>query len=94
MTNQNLLAIAKEYGSPIYVYDAAKIESQYNRLTGAFKKVKVYRSSIQISAKQTIPRSLTFRWSKLPVTTNKIIQHFGRVSFVRDRYQTGGYIRY
>ena len=50
MTNQNLLAIAKEYGSPIYVYDAAKIESQYNRLTGAFKKVKELRINYAVKA--------------------------------------------
>ena len=50
MTNQNLLAIAKEYGSPIYVYDAAKIESQYNRLTSAFKKVKNLRVNYAVKA--------------------------------------------
>lgn len=50
MTNQNLLAIAKEYGSPVYVYDAAKIESQYNRLTAAFKKVKNLRVNYAIKA--------------------------------------------
>ncbi|MFI8379946.1 diaminopimelate decarboxylase [Leeuwenhoekiella sp. NPDC079379] len=50
MTNQNLLAIAKEYGSPVYVYDAAKIESQYNRLTSAFKKVKELRINYAVKA--------------------------------------------
>ncbi|ETN97054.1 diaminopimelate decarboxylase [Zhouia amylolytica] len=40
MRSQDLLNIAKEYGSPVYVYDAEKIASQYERLTSAFKKVK------------------------------------------------------
>lgn len=39
MHNQ-LLQIAKEFGSPVYVYDSEKIISQYNRLTKAFSKVK------------------------------------------------------
>lgn len=40
MNNSQLLKITKDFGSPIYVYDAHKIESQYNRLTSAFSKVK------------------------------------------------------
>lgn len=40
MTNQDLLKIAREFGSPVYVYDAEKIAFQYKRLTTAFKKVK------------------------------------------------------
>ena len=37
ITNDELLAIAGEYGSPVYVYDAGKIAEQYNKLTEAFK---------------------------------------------------------
>ncbi|MGS2740643.1 diaminopimelate decarboxylase [Sinomicrobium sp. M5D2P17] len=40
MNNQDLLHIAREFGNPVYVYDAEKIISQYQRLTGAFNKVK------------------------------------------------------
>ncbi|RNL95081.1 diaminopimelate decarboxylase [Sinomicrobium pectinilyticum] len=40
MNNQDLLHIAREFGNPVYVYDAEKIISQYQRLTGAFSKVK------------------------------------------------------
>ena len=40
MEQSTLLKIAKEYGSPVYVYDAHKIEDQYKRLTQAFSKVK------------------------------------------------------
>ncbi len=37
MTQKDLLAITTEFGSPVYVYDADKIISQYKRLTDAFK---------------------------------------------------------
>ena len=39
MNEKTLLQIAKDYGSPVYVYDAHKMEDQYNRLTAAFSKV-------------------------------------------------------
>jgi diaminopimelate decarboxylase len=45
MKESTLLQIAEDYGSPIYVYDAHKIESQYERLTTAFggvKKLKIH----------------------------------------------------
>ena len=37
MTQKELLSVAEEFGSPVYVYDAEKIISQYKRLTSAFK---------------------------------------------------------
>lgn len=40
MKKEQLLNIAQEFGSPVYVYDAHKIESQYKRLTSAFSNVK------------------------------------------------------
>jgi diaminopimelate decarboxylase len=40
MDQSTLLEIAETYGSPVYVYDAHKIEEQYTRLTNAFSKVK------------------------------------------------------
>ena len=39
MTNNDLLAIASKFGHPLYVYDSAKIASQYQRLTSAFKSI-------------------------------------------------------
>ena len=33
MTNQDLLQIAEEFGTPVYVYDADSIKSQYEKLT-------------------------------------------------------------
>ncbi len=43
MTNCDLVDIALEYGNPVYVYDSAKIASQYNRLTSAFNSIKDLR---------------------------------------------------
>ena len=40
MNQDTLLQIAKDYGSPVYVYDAHKMETQYKRLTSAFSNVK------------------------------------------------------
>jgi len=40
MEQSTLLQIAEEFGSPIYVYDAHKIEAQYKRLTNAFNGVQ------------------------------------------------------
>lgn len=40
MESQTLLKITEDFGSPVYVYDADKIESQFKRLTSAFSKVK------------------------------------------------------
>ena len=43
MKSNELLTIAAEFGSPIYVYDAAKIQSQYKRLTRAFSSIASVR---------------------------------------------------
>ena len=40
MNNADLLSIAKQFGGPLYVYDAEKIKFQYNRLSNAFSGVK------------------------------------------------------
>ena len=40
MENAQLAAIAQEFGSPVYIYDSAKIISQFDRLQNAFKNVK------------------------------------------------------
>lgn len=39
MKHSDLLAISKEFGNPVYVYDADKITAQYHRLTNAFSGV-------------------------------------------------------
>lgn len=50
MTHDQLLALAQEFSSPLYVYDAQKIESQYQRLTKAFDKVGQLRINYAVKA--------------------------------------------
>ncbi|RXR19406.1 diaminopimelate decarboxylase [Flavobacterium amnicola] len=50
MEAPQLLKIANEFGSPVYVYDAAKIESQYQRLTQAFSKVEKLQINYAVKA--------------------------------------------
>ncbi|WP_109096939.1 diaminopimelate decarboxylase [Aquimarina sp. AU58] len=54
MENENLLAIANEFGSPVYVYDSSKIISQYDRLSDAFKKVKRLKLNYAVKALSNI----------------------------------------
>ena len=54
MKNQDLLAIVKEFGSPVYVYDAAKIEKQYKRLTKAFEGVQNLKIHYAVKALSNI----------------------------------------
>lgn len=54
MNNQDLLQIAREVGNPVYVYDAEKIISQYQRLTGAFSKVKNLKLNYAVKALSNI----------------------------------------
>ncbi|MEP6262094.1 MAG: diaminopimelate decarboxylase [Gillisia sp.] len=54
MTNQDLLKIARDFESPVYVYDAEKILSQYDRLTSAFKNVKDLRINYAVKALSNI----------------------------------------
>jgi diaminopimelate decarboxylase len=50
MESNQLLSIVEEFGSPLYVYDAAKIQSQYQRLTNAFSKVEKLRINYAVKA--------------------------------------------
>lgn len=54
MDNRILLNITKEFGSPVYVYDAHKIEAQYNRLTSAFSKVSHLKVNYAVKALSNI----------------------------------------
>ena len=54
MEQQDLLNIAQEYGSPVYVYNAEIITAQYKRLTTAFKKVKHLRLNYAVKALSNI----------------------------------------
>ena len=45
-----LTSISKQFGSPIYVYDAEKMEHQYKRLTQAFQNVPQLRINYAVKA--------------------------------------------
>jgi len=50
MQPKELVQLAEQFGSPLYVYDAEKIKFQYNRLTSAFSKVKQLRVNYAVKA--------------------------------------------
>lgn len=54
MDNNALLQVAKDYESPVYVYDSEKIISQYKRLTSSFSKVKKVKVNYAVKALSNI----------------------------------------
>lgn len=50
MTHQDLLAVAQEFGSPVYVYNAETMEAQFKRLKNAFAKVKQVKINYAVKA--------------------------------------------
>jgi diaminopimelate decarboxylase len=54
MKNRDLLNVVNTHGSPVYVYDAETITTQYNRLTNAFKDVKQLRLNYAVKALSNI----------------------------------------
>ena len=54
MKIEDLLSVAHTYGSPLYVYNADKISSQYQRLTAAFSSVPHLRINYAMKALSNI----------------------------------------
>ena len=54
MKPEVLQQLATEFGSPLYVYDAEKIASQYQRLTNAFNKVDRFKVHYAVKALSNI----------------------------------------
>lgn len=54
MEQKTLLQIAKDFDSPVYVYDTEKIAAQYQRLTAAFNKVKNLKIKYAVKALSNI----------------------------------------
>ena len=54
MDTKDLLSVADEFGTPVYVYDAHKIISQYERLTSAFKNVPLLKINYAVKALSNI----------------------------------------
>jgi diaminopimelate decarboxylase len=50
MENNVLTSIANQFGSPVYVYEADKMEHQYKRLTQAFQNVPQLRINYAVKA--------------------------------------------
>ena len=50
MQPKDLVQLAEQFGNPLYVYDAEKIQSQYHRLKGAFSKVERLRINYAVKA--------------------------------------------
>lgn len=61
METKTLLQIARDFDSPVYVYDSAKIESQYKRLISAFSKVKHLKVNYAVKALSNISILKYFR---------------------------------
>ncbi len=54
MQPKDLLQLSENFGSPLYVYDAQKIQFQYNRLKNAFAKVENLRINYAVKALSNI----------------------------------------
>jgi len=54
MEAKQLVQLAEEFGGPLYVYDAGKIQSQYHRLEKAFSKVPSLRINYAVKALSNI----------------------------------------
>ncbi|MDC6352521.1 diaminopimelate decarboxylase [Zeaxanthinibacter sp. PT1] len=54
MNHSDLLQVARDFGDPVYVYDAEKISSQFNRLTKAFSSVPQLRLNYAVKALSNI----------------------------------------
>lgn len=54
MKTRDLLSVSEKFGTPVYVYDAEKIEIQYNKLTSAFKGVKRLKINYAVKALSNI----------------------------------------
>ena len=54
MDTNFLLSLSEKYGTPLYVYDAEKIEAQYNRMKKAFSGVKNLKINYAVKALSNI----------------------------------------
>ncbi|WAC01836.1 diaminopimelate decarboxylase [Lacinutrix neustonica] len=54
MKNSQLLKIAEDFGSPVYIYDSEIITTQYQRLMSAFNKVKRVKINYAVKALSNI----------------------------------------
>jgi len=60
LENKQLVSLAKQYGTPLYVYDADRMAKQYNRLNDAFNGVNL---KIKYAAK-SLSNISVLKWMK------------------------------
>ena len=78
MDNQLLISLTEKYGSPLYVYNAEKIESQYNRITDAFSGVENLKLNYAVKANTNISILKLFKKLKSGIDTVAIQEvHLG-----------------
>ena len=54
MNSQQLQALAEKYGSPLYVYNADQIISQYNRIINSFSSVENLKINYAVKANTNV----------------------------------------
>jgi len=61
MDREYLLSLVEKYNSPLYVYDAEKIEEQYKRITDAFSSVKHLKINYAVKALSNVNILMLFK---------------------------------
>jgi len=69
MNRNLLLQLAKQYDTPLYVYDADKIVSQYKRMTKAFSAVKHLKINYAVKALSNLSILKVFKELKSGIDT-------------------------
>ena len=86
MKSKDLLQMAEEFGTPLFVYDANKMESQYKRLVNAFDGVKL---NIQYACKalsnQAVLQHFNALGAGLDTVSIEEVQLGLRAGFTPDR---------
>jgi len=72
MESKDLLNLTEKYGTPLYVYNANVIESQYNRIINAFKTVKKVKVNYAVKALSNISVLKLFKKLKSGLDTVSI----------------------
>ncbi|PJA05402.1 MAG: diaminopimelate decarboxylase [Flavobacteriales bacterium CG_4_10_14_0_2_um_filter_35_18] len=72
MESKDLLNLTEKYGTPLYVYNADVIESQYNRIINAFKTVKKVKVNYAVKALSNISVLKLFKKLKSGLDTVSI----------------------
>ena len=69
MKIDDLISISQKFGSPIYVYDAALIKSQYKKLSDAFSAVENLHIKYAVKALSNINIiKILKKWTRHSVT--------------------------